>query len=104
MLIYEVNLDVDSHIYAEYLPWLQQHMNEICTLPGFINATLYKQIANKLVSDIEENVHHLTVHYQLEDELSLESYLNNEAQRKRAQAIQLFGDSFRATRRILKKM
>jgi len=105
MIIYEVNLEIDKHIYDEFATWLRAHINEMCTLPGFINACLYEhKQETQLPKDALDNAyHHLVVHYQIDRQANLDHYLQNEAPRMREKAMSQFGDNFRAKRRVLLK-
>ena len=40
-VIYEVNLDIDAGIAAEYRSWLHAHVAQMLALPGFIDAQLH---------------------------------------------------------------
>ena len=93
MVIYEVNLEIDQSIYAEYIPWLEKHIQDILILPGFIKALLVK---DKNASN------QVSVQYHLESEASLDNYLKNFAPLMRADGINKFKDKFTASRRILK--
>lgn len=95
MVIYEVNLAINSDIYSEYTSWLQDHAKEMLQFPGFIQAILLKPEQEGLSEQKQ-----LTVQYQLENRESLERYLVEFAPKMRAGGINLFKDQFSATRRI----
>ena len=40
-VVYEVNIDLDAGIEAEYRDWLRHHVAEILALPGFIDARVF---------------------------------------------------------------
>lgn len=96
MVIYEVNLAIRNEIFNEYYNWLIPHVDVILKFPGFKTAEILKE---KLDSSNVQSTH-LTVRYILENEQSLDNYLNNHAATMRADAIQRFGDKFSAFRRI----
>jgi antibiotic biosynthesis monooxygenase (ABM) superfamily enzyme len=96
-VIYEVNLDLDAAIAADYLAWLREHIAQICALPGFLGATLH------LVSDpvAEPGRSALCVQYRLRDQSALDDYLREHAPRLRADGMARFGGKFSASRRVL---
>lgn len=96
MIIYEVNLEIQSEILAEYLVWLKKHIAEILQIEGFVKATIYKVERNDL-----ENSYAFSVQYYLASREFLESYFANHSQRLRQEGIDKFGDKFKASRRIL---
>ncbi|MDX2088603.1 MAG: DUF4286 family protein [Kofleriaceae bacterium] len=96
-VIYEVNLDIDAAVADAYRAWLTVHIDELLTLPGFLEATCFD------VRDPAPSAGRvaLCVQYQLRDRAALDDYLRDHAPRMRADGLQRFGDAFRATRRIL---
>lgn len=96
MIEYEVNVQVDDAIAAEYLAWLHGHIDEILALPGFVDAQLLR---------IEEPTtvgrSGYCVRYRLRDRDSLANYLDQHAGRMRAQALERFAGCFDANRRVL---
>jgi antibiotic biosynthesis monooxygenase (ABM) superfamily enzyme len=97
-MIYEVNIEVDAAAHDEYRAWLQDHIAEILTLPGFTGAKVFEALepppsAGRIG---------LCVHYALKDRASLDDYLRDHAPRLRADGVSRFGDRFHATRRILR--
>ncbi|MFC3550637.1 DUF4286 family protein [Lysobacter cavernae] len=96
-VIYEVNLDLDAVIRAEYLAWLDAHVREICALPGFVAATVF----DVLDPAAEPGHERLCVQYTLSDAAALDAYLREHAPRMRAEGVARFGERFRASRRVL---
>lgn len=97
-VVYEVDLDLEAAIAADYVAWLQAHVREILALPGFLEAR---------VSQVEEPAAEpdrawLCVHYVLRDAAALEAYLRDHAPRLRAEGQVRFGGRFQARRRILR--
>lgn len=100
MLVYEVNLDVDTQVRDAYVAWLDAHAREIVALPGFTGARLF---------DVSEPAPApgrvaLCVQYTLQDEASLARYLHDDAPRMRADGLARFGGRFVATRRVLRAL
>lgn len=99
-VIYEVNLDIDAAIRAEYLDWLSAHMHEICALPGFVGAQLW-EVAEP---GAEPGRVSLCAQYTLRDGAALDAYLREHAPRLRAEGEARFGGRFRASRRVLRRL
>lgn len=94
MIVYEVNLRVDSDVAAAFRAWLASHVRDMLALPGFVSAEIFRveaATADKLWS----------VHYRLRDRTALEAYLSEHAPRMRADGQARFGGRFSADRRIL---
>lgn len=94
-VIYEVNLRPDPSIAAEFDIWLEHHVREMISLPGFLGATIHR------VDDPDGDGIQRTTHYQLENRAALDEYFEDHAERMRADGVRRFGDRFTATRRIL---
>lgn len=95
MILYEVNLHVQKEILADYLVWLNKHIEEILTIDGFIKAELFEEPSGSPLA-------RFVVHYYLKDESSLNTYLEHHAPGLRADGIARFGDKFSASRRVMK--
>ncbi len=97
MIIYEVNLTIQSKIYPEFLSWLKTHMQEMLGFPGFTKAILLKPESDER---LEQEL--LTVQYQLEHQRDLDRYLTEFAPKMREAGIKRFQNQFSAERRVLK--
>ena len=96
-VIYEVNLDIDAAIRAEYLDWLAAHVEEIGALPGFLGAQVL-EIADPPAAPGRIG---LCVQYRLSGQPALDAYLAEHAPRLRADGMARFGGRFTASRRVL---
>jgi antibiotic biosynthesis monooxygenase (ABM) superfamily enzyme len=99
MIVYEVNLTVDHAIADDYAAWLGDHVREMLTLPGFVSA--------EWLSDVDYHEQdgadpRWTVQYRLESHDDLTRYVEQHAERMRADGLERFGTQFKATRRILR--
>jgi len=94
MIVYEVRVDVDAAVAAEYREWLGAHVREILAIPGFTGAELYRE-------DPDAGHAVFTVRYHLNDRTALASYLSEHAPRLRADGVARFGDRMRASRRVM---
>ena len=92
-VIYEVNIDLDAGIEAEYRDRLRGHVAEIIALPGFIDARVFDIVEPTLDGRIG-----ICMHYRLQDETALHAYLEQHAPRLRADGITRFGGRFSASR------
>ena len=97
-VVYEVNIDLDAGIEAEYRDWLRHHVAEILARPGFLDARVLEVIDPTPAPGRIA----LCTHYRLRDEAALQDYFDRHAPRLRADGIAHFGDRFHATRRILR--
>ena len=95
MVIYEVNLSIDPEVYQEYKNWLDEHIQEMLTFPGFLNATVMHQS----MGDDADSRKHLTVQYQLESMDDLQNYFSEHAPKMRGDGVKRFEGRFSATRR-----
>lgn len=95
-VVYEVNLDVEAAIAAEYRAWLQAHVAQMLALPGFASAQVFE-----VHEPVEAGRRAWCVHYRLRDAAALDAYLRDHAPRMRADGVARFGERFRASRRVL---
>jgi hypothetical protein len=99
VIVYEVNLQVQRTIAAEYLPWLASHVAQMLALPGFVSAESFA------VPDQHDDTRiACCVQYRLRDRVALEAYLRDHAAGMRADAVARFGDRFSAQRRVLEPL
>ncbi len=98
-LIYEVSLDLHPDIQSEYDAWLEDHVTEMLTIPGFLSAEISR-------IDPQEDPHddwpRRCIRYRVASQEVFDDYLQNHAPRMRALGVEKFGDRFRASRRILR--
>lgn len=94
---YEVNLDIDAAIRAEYLAWLRVHVAVIRALDGFTGAECFEVLDPPAAAGRAM----FCVQYRLVDAAALEAYLRDHAPRLRAEGVARFGERFRASRRVL---
>ncbi len=99
MIIYEVNLIINTEIYQEYLDWLTPHAKAMCQQQGFKDFTMAEE-----TEKVSEKNRHLTVWYHVETQKDLTHYFDHHANTMREDGIQRFGNQFSATRRILNQV
>ena len=67
MIVYEVNLQIDSIAADEYAEWLGPHIEQILDIEGFHNAEWF-------VCDSEDDKVNWSIRYHLDNRESLENY------------------------------
>jgi hypothetical protein len=92
---YEVCLEPDPAILAEFDPWLETHVREMLRLPGFTGASIHR--AEEPGTGRPQRV----VRYRVHDRAALERYFREQAATMRAAGLERFGDRFTATRRVI---
>ena len=96
-IAYEVEIDLDAGIEADYRAWLQGHVAEILALPGFTGACVQDVLEPAPAAGRVA----LCVRYLLRDDAALQAYLTRHAPRLRADGVARFGGRFEARRRVL---
>ena len=96
-LLYEVNLEIDAAIAADYRAWLDAHVARILALPGFTGARIFEVLEPQAPTGQVA----LCVQYTLRGRDDFDSYLRDHASLMRAEGVARFGDRFRANRRLL---
>lgn len=97
LICYEVNLEIDAAIEAEYRTWLRTHINEMLALPGFVSAQCFDILDPAPVPGRIA----LCVQYFLRDAQALQAYFDQHAPRMREDGVARFGGRFSASRRVL---
>ena len=98
MLIYEVNLFVNTSVYKKFVPWLEEYIKEMLLFDGFSKADIWEWVDEE-PSLTTKNI---CVQYSVKSEQSLGHYFEKHAPRMRNEGLQRFPGGFRATRRVLK--
>lgn len=96
MIVYAVELDVDAALREEYLAWLREHVAEMLTPRGFLDATILEQ--QEPAAPAGRWI--VAVHYRLRDRASWEAYLAEHAPRMRAAGLTRFGQRVKASRQV----
>jgi len=94
-VVYAVDLDAEAAIEAPFDTWLRDHVADVMQFPGFLSAEILVDPAPP-AGRIRR-----TVQYRLRDRAALDDYLERHAPRLRESGVQLFGDRYTATRRVL---
>lgn len=96
MIIYEVNLIIQPQIWSQYTTWLAKHIEEILLIKGFEWADIFQ-----ILEPEADQAGQICVQYHLTNHKALKLYTKQHAAEMRQQAIDLFGDQFSASRRVL---
>ncbi len=96
-IVYEVNLEIDREVAEAFRGWLRPHIDEMLTIDGFVGARWYERDGVGGATRV-----HWTVHYELEDQASLDAYVAEHADRMRGDGLDSFGGRFTASRRVLR--
>ena len=94
MIVYEVNLQIDSQVADDYAAWLKPHIEHILQIKGFRHADWY-------VCDSSDDKVHWSIRYHLDKRSSLANYLDNYAPMLIQEGIDKFGDHLTSNRRIM---
>jgi len=94
--VYEVTLSIDRDVVDEFDAWLEQHVQEMLELPGFVSADTFHVDADSPARAGR------TVHYLMESEQALEAYLSGPAEEMRRSGALRFADRITTTRRVLR--
>lgn len=95
-IIYRVELEFEPAIAEQFPAWLDTHIREMLSLPGFLDA--------RILDDVETfhgGPFRRTVDYRVRDREALDAYFRDHADRMREAGLARFGERFRATRRVL---
>ena len=97
-VLYEVTLDVDAGIEAEYRAWLHDHVAQMLALPGFVDARTAEVVEpapapGRVV---------FCMHYRLRGMAALQADFDHHAAAMRGDGAVRFGDRFHASRRVLR--
>jgi len=97
LTVYEVSIDIDVELAADYRAWLAEHVRELLTLPGFTSARVFEVEAESA----EPQRVGLVVQYRLSSHEALVRYLADHAPAMRAKADAQFLGRYSAKRRVL---
>jgi hypothetical protein len=94
-LVYEVSLEAEAAIEGPFDTWLRDHVADMLQIDGFLSAEI-------LVDPSPPPARiRRTVQYRLRNQAALDRYLRENAAEMRQHGVALFGDRFKAERRVL---
>lgn len=98
MITYEVNLDIDASLRADYIAWLQTHVEEMLHFDGFASVVIEQVVEPSPAPGRFA----LCLRYRVRDAACLDDYLSRHAPRMREEGLSRFGDGVHAHRRVLR--
>jgi hypothetical protein len=100
MLIYEVNLELEEDINYKVAGWLSEIIQKVLASKGFkIAYWFFRKPEDEGSSASDKTL--WTIHYIVEDQSSLNTYLNEQSPKIRTEAIDRFGEKLQITYRTL---
>ena len=94
MFVYEVNLEVQASVAETFRTWLPKHIQHVTEVGEFVGSDWWQRESPQGGASL------WTVRYYTKDRDVLDRYLQNKAPQLREEALKLFGDQFKAERRI----
>ncbi len=92
-VIYEVNIEVEPSIEQAFLQWLKKHIQDMESIDGFQKGTRVFREQTQATA--------LSVHYFLDSEAVMDTYLREHAERMRGDLPEDFKNHLQFRRRIL---
>ena len=93
MIIYNVTINIDESVHAEWLKWIKDHIPEVLSTGKFDKATLTKVLVEE-----ETGGHTYSVQYRSYSREALEAYYREDAERLRSDGMKKFADKMLAFR------
>ena len=84
-VVYEVDLEADAAIEAQFDTWLRDHIADVLQFSGFLSAEVLADTAS-----VPGRIRR-TVHYRLSDQAALDDYLRDHASRMHDTGVMRFG-------------
>ena len=100
IVVYEVNVQVDTDCLQEWLEFMNTHIAQLLDLPAFLSAEVQIAEVDEATPGPEGKTLVVSV-YRVKSRAALQLYFDNEAVAMRADTMRLFGTRITATRRIL---
>lgn len=94
-VMYEVTLDADAAIEADFDTWLRDHVADMLQMDGFLSAEILEERSPRVAA-----VRRI-VQYRVRGREALENYFSDHAPRMRTQGLARFGERFTVERRVL---
>jgi len=94
MIIYNVTINIDEHVHAEWLEWMKsEHIPEMLATQKFTEAKMCKVLVEE-----EMGGHTYSVQYRTKDRATLDAYYRENAHSMRTKGQKRFANSFVAFR------
>ena len=97
MYIYNVTINIDQTIHAEWLSWMETHIPEVLATGHFLSAKMTQVLVEEEMGGVT-----YSVQYTAKTREDLDNYYKNDAERLRTTAMKKFADKMLAFRTELK--
>jgi len=91
-IIYNVTINIDESIHAEWLIWIKEHIPKVLATGKFEKATLTKVLVE------EDEGHTYSVQYRSYSRAALDTYYKEDAEKLKAEGMKKFADKMLAFR------
>jgi len=91
-IIYNVTINIDESIHAEWLIWIKEHIPQVLATGKFEKATLTKVLVE------EDEGHTYSVQYRSYSRAALDSYYKEDAEKLKEEGMKKFADKMLAFR------
>jgi len=97
MYIYNITINIDDSVHAEWLVWIQEHIQKVLATGYFLSAKMTQVL-------VEEEMGGLTysIQYTAKTREDLDAYYKNDAEKLRTEGLVKFADKMLAFRTELK--
>ena len=97
MYIYNVTINIDQTIHAEWLTWMETHIPEVLATGHFLSAKMTQVLVEEEMGGVT-----YSVQYTAKTREDLDNYYKNDAERLRTAGMKKFADKMLAFRTELK--
>lgn len=97
MYIYNVTINIDQTIHAEWLTWIELHIPEVLATGHFLSAKMTQVLVDEEMGGVT-----YSVQYTAKTRENLDNYYKNDAERLREAGMKKFADKMLAFRTELK--
>lgn len=97
MYIYNVTVNIDESVHAEWLVWIEQHVNEVLDTGHFVSAKMTQVLVQEEMGGVT-----YSIQYTANSKEDIKNYYTQDAERLRADGMRRFADKMLAFRTELK--
>lgn len=97
MYIYNVTINIDESIHAEWLVWIEQHIPEVLATGRFVSAKMTQVLVQEEMGGVT-----YSIQYTAKTREDLDDYYKYDAQKLRTEGMKKFADKMLAFRTELK--
>ncbi|WP_299105471.1 DUF4286 family protein [uncultured Tenacibaculum sp.] len=97
MYIYNVTINIDESIHAEWLVWIEKHIPEVLATGRFVSAKMTQVLVQEEMGGVT-----YSIQYTAKTREDLDDYYKHDAERLRTDGMKKFADKMLAFRTELK--